>query len=208
MNATQSRPRVRLTLALAVMALALLACGGPIPVAENTPTPCPANCPPPARISSTPHIKNLRQFSFTYFDPWSLSTSDDHSATLVAQSQLGQVSALLESVSVSPGETSQQLLSKVINNTLNAGQYTGTQDVGPINGAEIGYVAGSGENYAATVSQGNAPDQPVYLEFMASVRGSTGLIFIALSPLDPNSPDPSIVPNQEYDHVVNSVVWR
>ena len=42
---------------------------------------------------------------------------------------------------------------------------------------------------------------------MASVRGTVGLTFAALSPLDPNSPDPSGVPNQEYDLLVNSVEW-
>ncbi|MGH2503259.1 MAG: hypothetical protein ACRDID_12180, partial [Ktedonobacterales bacterium] len=185
----------------------MLACGGPIPVAQDTPTPCSANCPPPGRLTSNGHTVSLKSFSFTYFDPWSLGSSDSHSATLVAQSQLGQVSALLESVSISPGETSQQLVQHAINDNLNSGQFTGAQDQGPINGAEIGYVAGSGEAYAATVSQANAPDQPVYLDFMASVRGSTGIVFIALSPLDPNSPDPSIVPNQDYDHLVNSVQW-
>jgi hypothetical protein len=150
----------------------------------------------------------LRGFQFTYFDPWSLGSSDSHSATLVAQSQLGQVSVLLESVAVSSGETSQQLLASAVRSNLSGSQFTGAQDQGPINGAEIGYVAGSGESYAATVAQGNAPDQPVYLEFMASVRGSTGIVFVALSPLDPNSPDPGIAPNQEYDHLVNSVVWQ
>ena len=114
---------------------------------------------------------------------------------------------LFQSVAVNGGETSQQLLNQAIQNNLNSNQFTGAQDQGPINGAEIGYIAGSGESYGATVSQSNAPDQPVYLEFLASVRGSTGAVFIALSPLDPNSPDPSIVPNQEYDHLVNSVVW-
>ena len=200
---------VKLLLGIAALAIPLLACGGPIPIAENTPTPCPANCPPPARLSSVGHTVTLTGFQFTYFDPWSLdsSASDSRSATLVAQTQLGQVSVLFQSVAVSGGATSQQLLNQAIQNNLNSNQFTGAQDQGPINGAEIGYVAGSGENYAATVSQGNAPDQPVYLEFMASVRGSTGAVFIALSPLDPNSPDPSIVPNQEYDHLVNSVQW-
>jgi hypothetical protein len=199
-----------LATAFAALALlgALLACSGPIPIAADTPTPCPANCPPPGRLASTPHVVNLRGFQFTYFDPWSVDSSDAKSATLVAQSQLGQVSVLLESVSVQPGETSQQLLSQIVQSNLNGGQFNGAQDQGPINGAEIGYVAGSGEAYAATVSQGNAPDQPVYLDFMASVRGSTGIIFAALSPLDPNSPDPSVVPNQDYDHLVNSVIWQ
>lgn len=197
-------------LLLAALALlgALLACSGPIPIAADTPTPCPANCPPPGRLASTPHIVNLRGFQFTYFDPWSVDSSNASSATLVAQSQLGQISVLLESVSIQPGETSQQLLSHIVQSNLNGGQFNGAQDQGPINGAEIGYVAGSGEAYSATVSQGNAPDQPVYLDFMASVRGSTGIIFAALSPLDPNSPDPSVVPNQDYDHLVNSVIWQ
>lgn len=207
MTARKKWPLHGLMFSVAALALALLACGGPIPVAENTPTPCVANCPPPGRLTSNGHTVQLQGFTFTYFDPWSLDSSDDHSATLVAQSQLGQVSALLESVTISPGETSQQLVRRAINDNINSGQFTGTQDEGPINGAEIGYVAGSGEAYAATVSQANAPAQPVYLDFMASVRGSTGIVFIALSPLDPNSPDPSIVPNQDYDHLVNSVQW-
>ncbi|HEX8728800.1 MAG TPA: hypothetical protein VF739_09275 [Ktedonobacterales bacterium] len=207
MTARKRWPLRALILLVAAVALPMLACGGPIPVAQDTPTPCSANCPPPGRLTSNGHNVSLKGFSFTYFDPWSLGSSDSHSATLVAQSQLGQVSALLESVSISPGETSQQLIQRAINDNLNSGQFTGTQDQGPINGAEIGYVAGSGEAYAAIVSQANAPDQPVYLDFMASVRGSTGIIFIALSPLDPNSPDPSIVPNQDYDHLVNSVQW-
>jgi hypothetical protein len=207
MTARTRWPLHALILLVAAVALPMLACGGPIPVAQDTPTPCSANCPPPGRLTSNGHTVSLKGFSLTYFDPWSLGSSDAHSATLVAQSQLGQVSALLESVSISPGETSQQLVQRAINDNLNSGQFTGAQDQGPINGAEIGYVAGSGEAYAATVSQANAPDQPVYLDFMASVRGSTGIVFIALSPLDPNSPDPSIVPNQDYDHLVNSVQW-
>lgn len=201
-------PRVGLGLAALALLAALLACAAPIPVAENTPTPCPANCPPPSRLASTPHTVTLRGFQFTYYSPWSVDSSDAKSVTLVAQTQFGAVSVLLESLAVQPGETSQHLLSQVAQTNLNSGQFNGAQDEGPINGAEIGYVAGSGEAYAATVSQGNAPDQPVYLDFMASVRGTTGVIFAAMSPLDPNSPDPSIVPNQEYDHIVNSVVWR
>lgn len=201
-------PTLSLILCVAALAAALLACGGPIPVAEDTPTPCPANCPPPGRLSTTNHQMSLQGFQFTYFDPWSVDSHDSHSATLVAQSQLGQISVLFASVRISAGETSQQLLSKAINSQLNSGQFTGTQDEGPINGAEIGYVAGSGEAYAASVTQANAPDQIVYLDFMAAVRGSTGAVFIALSPLDPNSPDPSVVPNQDYDQLVNSVEWQ
>jgi hypothetical protein len=206
---TETRaPRLALSLVALALLAALLACAEPIPVAVDTPTPCPANCPPPGRLAATGHVVNLRGFQFTYFDPWTVDSSDATSATLVAQTQLGTVSVLLQSVQVQPGVTSQQLLNRVAQSNLNGGQFTGAQDEGPINGAEIGYVAGSGESYAATVSQGNAPDQPVFIDFMAAVKGSTGIIFAALSPLDPNSPDPRIVPNQEYDHLVNSVVWR
>ncbi|MDE3229431.1 MAG: hypothetical protein KGO05_06090 [Chloroflexota bacterium] len=201
-------PTLSLILTIAALAAALLACSEPIPVAQDTPTPCPANCPPPGRLTTANHQMSLQGFNVTYFDPWSVDAHDGHSVTLVAQSQLGQISVLFESVRITPGETSQQLLSKAINSQLNSGQFTGTQDEGPINGAEIGYVAGSGEAYAASVTQANAPDQLVYLDFMASVRDSTGLVFIALSPLDPNSPDPSVVPNQDYDQMVNSVEWQ
>jgi hypothetical protein len=54
----------------------------------------------------------------------------------------------------------------------------------------------------------NAPDTPVFIEIMTSVQGTTGIVFVAVSPLDPNSPDPSVVPNQDYDQMVNSVQWR
>ena len=201
-------PTLSLILTVAALAAALLACSEPIPVAQDTPTPCPANCPPPGRLNTANHQMSLQGFSVTYFDPWSVDSHDSNSVTLVAQSQLGQISVLFASVQAPAGETSQQLLSKAINSQLNSGQFTGTQDEGPINGAEIGYVAGSGEAYAASVTQANAPDQLVYLDFMASVRDSTGLVFIALSPLDPNSPDPSVVPNQDYDQMVNSVEWQ
>lgn len=201
-------PTLGLMLSIVALAAALLACSEPIPVAENTPTPCPANCPPPGRITTSTHAVSLQGFQFTYFDPWSIGSQDSHSAMMVAQTQLGQISVLLESVQVSSGETSQQLLSRAVNSNLNSGQFTGVQDQGPINGAEIGYVAGSGESYSATVTQPNAPDQLVYLDFMASVRGSTGIVFIALSPLDPNSPNPSVLPNQDYDQMVNSVEWQ
>src|SRR6516225_2758781 len=82
-----------LILTLCALAGALLACDVTVPVAEDTPTPCPANCPPPASISAAGHVLKLKGIEFTYFDPWSVDTADSNatSATLVAQSQLGQV---------------------------------------------------------------------------------------------------------------------
>jgi hypothetical protein len=199
-----------LILTLCALAGALLACDVTVPVAEDTPTPCPANCPPPASISAAGHVLKLKGIEFTYFDPWSVDTADSNatSATLVAQSQLGQVSVLIATVQAPAGTTSDQLLSQIVQNNINGGQFSDAQDEGPIHGAEIGYVPGSGEEYAAVVTQGNGPTEPVYLDFMAAISGSTGVVFAAVSPLDPNSPDPSVVPNQDYDHMTNSVVWQ
>jgi hypothetical protein len=209
-GARKRLPTGALILTLFALAGALLACDAGVPVAENTPTPCPANCPPPASISVAGHVVRLKGIQFTYFDPWTVDTSNSNatSATIVAQSQLGQVSVLIATVPAQPGVTSQQLLSRIVQNNINGGQFSNAQDEGPIHGAEIGYVPGSGEEYAAVVSQGNGPTQPVYLDFVAAVSGSTGVVFASVSPLDPNSPDPSVVPNQDYDHMINSVVWQ
>jgi hypothetical protein len=47
----------------------------------------------------------------------------------------------------------------------------------------------------------------VYLEVLASVRGTVAIIFAALSPLDPSTADPSGAPDQSFDQLVNSVEW-
>lgn len=199
-----------LILTLFALAGALLACDATVPVAEDTPTPCAANCPPPGSIATAAHVVKLQGAQFTYFDPWTLDTANSNktSATLVAQSQLGQISVLIATVQVQAGVTSERLLSQLVQNNINDGQFSDAQDQGPIQGAEIGYVPGSGEEYSAVISQGNGPAQPVFLDFMAAVNGSTAVIFAAISPLDPNSPDPSVVPDQDYDHMTNSVVWQ
>lgn len=192
--------------------ISLGACGlGAIPIPDATPTPCPGNCPPPARDNSQAHVVNSDMFQMTYFDPWSLDTSnakDNNTVVLVASTQLGDVTMQLHAERVNPGTSANTLLNRTVQNIINNNNFTDPQDFGPIKGAEIGYVHGAGQSIGAYASQGNAPQVPVFIQVMASVQNSTGIIFIAISPLDPNSPDPSIVPNEEYDHVVNSVVWR
>jgi hypothetical protein len=127
---------------------------------------------------------------------------------LAASTQFGDVTVVLQGATVSAGTTPQQLLARSAQQVLDPNQFTGTQDSGPINGAEIGYIAGAGESYQAYSADVNAPDTPVFIEIMTSVQGTTGIVFVAVSPLDPNSPDPSVVPNQDYDQMINSVQWR
>ena len=191
--------------------LSLGACGlGAIPIPDATPTPCPGNCPPPVRDNSQPHVLNSGFFQMTYFDPWTTdsSNSDNSTVTLVASTQLGDVTMQLHGERVNPGTSATSLLNSTVQNIVNNSSFTDPQDFGPIKGAEIGYVPGAGQSIGAYASQGNAPQTPIFIQVMASVKNGTGIIFVAYSPLDPNSPDPSIVPNEEYDHVVNSVVWR
>jgi hypothetical protein len=191
--------------------ISLGACGlGAIPIPDATPTPCPGNCPPPARDNSQAHVITNSYFRLTYFDPWSVDTqnSDNSTVTLVASTQLGDVTIQMHGQSVNPGSSASTLLNSTVQNLLNNNNFTDAQDFGAIKGAEIGYVSGAGQSIGAYASQGNSPQVPVFIQVMASVQSSTGIIFVATSPLDPNSPDPSIVPNEEYDHIVNSVVWR
>jgi hypothetical protein len=194
---------------LLAVAVALGACGlGAIPIPNATPTPCAGFCPPPARAASTAHTVNGRYFTFTYYDPWSVQSSDTSGTQLVASTQFGDVTVVLQGGGVSAGTTAQQVVSQAAQQVLDPTQFSGVQDSGPIRGAEIGYIPGAGESYQAYSTQTNAPDVPVYVEIMSSVRGTSAITFIAVSPLDPNSPDPSIVPNQDYDQMVNSVQWR
>jgi hypothetical protein len=208
-----ARPHLRRSargnvLLVLVALLGLTGCAlQPIPLGSDTPTPCSGNCPPPQRDAGSAHTFTAAHFRLTYFDPWSIDSSDSHSVVLVAETQLGEVSVEVESLSVSPSTSSAQVLSSVTQNVLDPDRYSGVQDDGSIPGAEIGYVPGSGEAYQAEDDSPNAPSTSVYFEIMASTSGSVGLAFIAISPLDPNSQDPNLVPDQQYDLLVNSVVW-
>jgi hypothetical protein len=213
LDRSQEVPKKRLTQPLLwlLVLMSLGACGlGAIPIPDATPTPCPSNCPPPTRDNGQAHIINDSFFQLTYFDPWSVdsSGSSNNTVTLVASTQLGDVTIQIHGQRVSSGTSADALLNNTVRNILDNNNFTDARDFGPIKGAEIGYVSGAGQSIGAYASQGNAPQVPVFVQVMASVQNSTGIIFVAISPLDPNSPDPSIVPNEEYDHVVNSVVWR
>jgi hypothetical protein len=158
--------------------------------------------------AGSPHTVRTTYFTFTYYDPWTVQSSDASGTQLVASTQFGDVTVVLQGAHVASGTTPEQLLVRSSQQVFDPNQFSGIQDSGPIRGAEIGYVSGAGESYQAYSVQSNAPDIPIFIEIMASVNGTAGVTFVAVSPLDPNSPDPSIVPNQEYDHIVNSVQWR
>lgn len=196
-------------LALVAASLGLLACGVTAGPGGNGIGCVQTNCPPPARSAAAAHVFSASHFSFQYFDPWQVSSHDATSAVVVAQTNYGDLAVELASASVPAGTSAQALLTSTVNN-LDTSQFAGLQDQGPIYGANIGYVAGAGESYTATSDQPNAPNVPVYLQFMASVKGTVGIIFIASSTLNPNGPDPTDprqVPNGAYDRIVASVVW-
>jgi hypothetical protein len=168
-----------------------------------------ANCPPPARSATTAHVYRAQRFSVQYFDPWQISSNDASSVQLAAATSYGDLTVEIDSASVRTGTSGQALLARA-QQSLDTSQLAGLQDQGPIYGACIGYVSGAGETFTATADQPNAPSVPVYLQLMASVQGTTGIVFVATSTLDPNAPDPSSprqVPNGEYDRIVNSVSW-
>lgn len=208
MNIRHRRIATRLMVMPLVLVLSLMACDfASLPSAGSMPTPCPGNCPPPERGNTKPHTFAGLHFRLTYFDPWSVDSSNAQGMILVAQTNLGAISVQVASKSVSPGTTAAQVLSATARSVMNSDQFADVHDAGPILGAEIGYVAGAGEAYQATATAPNAPSTPVYIEVMASVRGTTSIVLVALSPLDPASQDPSVIPNQSYDLLVNSVEW-
>jgi hypothetical protein len=151
-------------------------------------------------------VKTLH-FSLLYFDPWSVQNSTGDGVTLAASTPFGNVTVMVKGVDVPVGTTGPGLLAQTEQTTLDPSLYSTIEDNGIIRGAEIGYVDGSGETFMAESLQPNAPDLPVYLQIMASIRGTVGLTFVAISPLNPNSPDGNIVPNADYDHIVNSIQW-
>lgn len=205
------RPRwTRMARALALVAALLLAgCNVPgLPAPSPTPTPCAANCPPPQFGAGTAHTVSAHYFTLTYYTPWSVNSSDASGVTLAAGTQLGDVEVVVMGSHVPAGTTAQQLLNQTVQSQLDPNQFAGLQDNGPILGAEIGYVFGAGETFSGYATPANAPATPVYIEVMASVHGTTGLTLTTFSPVDPNSRDPSsLVPNAEYDRIVNSVIW-
>jgi hypothetical protein len=199
-------------LALTLLAaLVILACSVQVDNGPGGDSGCSTTrCPPPARSARAPHSYEARGFSFTYFDPWQVSGNDANSVTVSAATDYGDLNMELASTTVAAGTSASALLSNVVNN-LDTGQLSGMEEEGPIYGAAIGYVSGAGSTYVATFDQPNAPSVPVYLEIMASVRGTRGIVFLSSSTLDPNGADPADprqVPNGDYDQMVNSVTWQ
>lgn len=205
------RQRAGRVMVLAAVLVSLLACGiSTLDGGPNGNGGCSdTNCPPPAHSTQAAHSYSAQGFSFQYYDPWQISSQDANGAVVSAATDYGDLSVQLESTSVHAGTSPQALLNAVMQN-LDTSQISGLSQQGPIYGAAIGYVAGAGADYTGTATPPNAPSVPVYLEVMASVRGTTGLVFLATSSLDPSGPnptDPRQVPDGEYDRMVNSVVW-
>jgi hypothetical protein len=203
------RPGAGRRLALCVASLGLLACGVQVEPGGAGNACSRTYCPPPSRSAVAAHTFTARRFSFQYFDPWQIGSSDASGAEVDAATSYGDLAVEFTSTAVAQGTRAQALLISAVN-SLDTSQFAGLQEQGPIYGADIGYIAGAGESYTATTDQPNAPSVPVYLEIMASVRGTTGIVFLASSTLDPNGPDPTDprqVPNGSYDRMVSSVVW-
>jgi hypothetical protein len=202
----------RLQLALTLLAaLTIVACAVQVNTGPSSVSGCAStHCPPPARSARATHVVQAQGFSFQYFDPWQVSGHDTNSVTVSAATNYGDLNVQLSSSSVAAGTSASALLTNAVNN-LDTSQLSGMQNQGPIYGAAIGYVAGAGSTYTATFVQPNAPSVPVYLQIMASVRGTQGIVFLSASTLDPNGADPNDprqVPNADYDQMVNSVTWQ
>lgn len=210
-TARRSSRRWPLLLGALATLVALLGCGGGalIPQPPAPPPACTANCPPPLRTDQGGHLVRTNHFDVWYFDPYSLDSSDSTSATMVADDNYGTITVQFFSDSVPNGLTARQLLDSFEQQNLDPNKFVGLQNTGAIRGAEIGYVPGAGDTFGATVDDPSAPNTPVFIEIMAATRGTSGIVFAAISPLDPRAPDPSQQTDaQGYDQMINSLLWR
>lgn len=186
--------------------------GGTLPTPPGTPTPCSFNCAPPVGSAAGLKPVDTDRFSFYYTDPpWKLESSDKSTATLTRNTNYGQVTAQFFSGDVGAGTTADGLLAAWTQRNIDPNKFAALQDTGPILGAEIGYTSGAGHTYAAVADLPNAPNTPLYIQVMSAVKGTSGIIFVVVSPLDPANPDPSSprqVRNGSYDRLVNTLVWR
>ncbi|MFI5271785.1 MAG: hypothetical protein ACHQ4H_01975 [Ktedonobacterales bacterium] len=200
---------VWVALAAVVVLMGCSAGTGVIPVPPVAPAVCKANCPPPFRPDQGGHAVQVSHFTFFYFDPYTLSKQDAGSATVLASDRFGTISVQFFDQTVSNGLTGAQLLSQFERQKLDPNKFVGLQNTGAIHGAEIGYVSGAGDSFQAAVDLPNAPNTPIYLQLIASTCGTTGIVFAAISPLDPQTPDPNKQTDaQTYDQMLNSVLWQ
>lgn len=204
-------------IALLAMAMPLAACKDttvvkpPIPSAPPTATPCAASCGPVFGSPAGAQVIQTSTFSLAYYNPpWQLKSHDDQSMVLSYSTDYGEVLVSLMSTTVTDGTTADALLATWVKQNIDPAKYQGINDYGIIHGAEIGYVPGAGKALKATLALPNAPSAPVFVQVMAATRGTTGLIFVAVSPLDPHTPDPGDkhqVRGGRYDLITNSVRW-
>jgi hypothetical protein len=183
----------------------------PIPNTPATPTPCDVTCPPPLGSPAGSKAVQSSHFSFWYYDPpWTLADHNASRAILTHETDFGNITVELVSSQVASGASADDLLAAWVKQNLDPNKYQGLRERGSIHGAEIGYMPGAGTTYTATLALPNAPAAPVYLQVLAATHGTTGIVFVVLSPLDPSHPDPtdrSQVRSVAYDHIVNSVRW-
>jgi hypothetical protein len=205
-------------LALVFVLIALGACDtasnvGPIAPAP-TPTPCGLRCAPPVREPANAKTIQSQDFNLIYPDNWTVQSQDSTSVILqtevkVQGATLGIFEVRVASGKVASGTSASQFLTSV-EQSFDTSQLTGIQDDGPIYGAEIGYTAGAGETFEATLSEPNAPSAPVFIDFMASTRGTTGLAFTVVSTINPNANNPADIVqtfSAWFDQLANGVVW-
>lgn len=208
------RRRLAPLLSALLVSIALMACDATSGVGPTdpgtTPTPCGARCAPPARLPANAHVIQTPRFTLTYLDPWSVQSSDDHSVTLDAMTSSGNsFEVQIVGTDVNAGTSAASLLTTAQQN-LDTSKLSGFTDLGPIYGAEIGYVGGVGRGFQGAQDQPGAPSAPVYLQLMASTKGTTGIIFLAVSTLNPSTLKPNApvpLPNAEFDQLVNGISW-
>jgi hypothetical protein len=192
--------------------------GGVIPGPPATPTPCSLSCAPP--VGPTTADKSLNTDTFTvYYDnpPWQVdqSNTNNTAVSLDLPTPYGGANAVFSGGSVLSGTTSGQLLASWVQGHIDPNKFTNFQDVGRINGAEIGYVPGAGESYAGFEDLPNAPNTPLYIQVVAAVKtkadnSANGIVFVVVTALDPSHPNPFSgrqVASGEYDRLLNKLVW-
>lgn len=207
-----------------VVALQAASCGndtgGVIPAPPATPTPCVVSCAPPVAPAKDEQSQHVDRF-IVYYDspPWQLDrgNTNNSAVSLNMSTPYGGANAVFISGDVPAGTTAANLLASWVRGHIDPTKFTNFQDLGRINGAEIGYVPGAGESFGGFQDLPNAPNTPLYIQVVAAVKApsdasakSTGIVFLVVSALDPSHPNPSAplqVRSGEYDRLLNTLAW-